>query len=161
MNQVTTLLDNLAREIDDDHREQMTKFLSDLYLFVHARDEADPDDLTTKLASAKRAQELQYAPAALERFEMLLETYKHFPSGQKLLGLFLAQIHDVFCYQILGKDLTDQEIDDIIQEKIIDKTISDMGVGFKHFTLTPRHVRGMVYYLADKCYIRWDEKCSA
>ena len=161
MNQVATLLESLAKEIDSDHREEITKFLSELYVFVHARDDTDPDDLETKLISAGRNQELKHAPKALERFEMLLETYKHFPSGQKLLGLFLAQIHDVFCYQILGKNLPDDKIDEIIQEKIIDKTINDMGAGFVHFTLTPGHVRGMVYFLADKCYVRWDEKCSA
>ncbi len=139
----------------------MTQFLSDLYLYVHARDESDPDTLEQKLESANRSSERRLAVRALERFQMLLETYQHFPSGQKLLGFFLAQIHDVFCYQILGKGLTDAQIDGIIQSQIIDKTILDMGRGFKHFTLTPVHVRGMLYYLADKCYVRWDEKCSA
>lgn len=86
-----------------------------------------------------------------------METYKHFPSGQKLLGLFLVQIHDVFTYQVIGKDLTDEQVDAIIQEKIVDKIIEDIGLGFTQFTLTPRHVRGMICYLADRCYVRWDE----
>jgi len=161
MNQITTLLDCLAKEIDENRREEITQFISDLYLYVHDRDKNDGDDLEAKLISASRGEELLHATRSLERFEMLLETYKHFPSGQKLLGFFLAQIHDVFCYQILGKMLTDEQIDEIIQTKIIDKTIADMGLGFHHFTLTTNHVRGMIYYLADKCYVRWDEKCSA
>ena len=161
MNQVTTLLSCLAKEIDDDRRAEMTRFLSELYLYVHDRDKSDSDTLEEKLKSAKRDLELRTAPIALERFHMLLETYKHFPSGQKLLGFFLAQVHDVFCHQIAGKNLTDAAIDAIIQKNIVDKTIEDMGAGFSHFTLTTLHVRGMIYFLADKCYVRWDEKCSA
>jgi hypothetical protein len=48
----------------------------------------------------------------------------------------------------------------LIQAKIVDQIIIDMGLGFEHFTLTPRHVRGMIYFLADKCFVRWDDKCS-
>lgn len=159
MNQVTTLLELLSSEINSDKRQEMTKFIGDLYSFVHTRDPNDPDDLDTKLKCANRMDELLVAPAALEQFEMLLETYQHFPSGQKLLGLFLAQIHDVFCYQIINKGMADEDIDKIIQTKIVDKIIADMGIGFEHFTLTPRHVRGMIYFLADKCFVRWDDKC--
>jgi len=30
-----------------------------------------------------------------------------------------------------------------------------MGVGFEHFTINHAHVRGMIYWLADRCYVRW------
>ena len=160
MNQITTLLDSLAKEITEERRSEMTKFISHLYMFVHDRDGDDPEDLDTKLKSAKRESELRHAPRALERFEMLLETYRHFPSGQKLFGFFLAHIHDVFCYQIIGKNLTDAEIDEIIQTQIVEKVIADMGVGFEHFSLAAIDVRGMIYYLADRCYVRWNNQCS-
>jgi hypothetical protein len=160
MNQVTTLLELLSSEIKSEKRQEMTKFIGDLYTYVHTRDPNDPDDLSAKLKAANRDKELLIAPAALEQFDMLLETYQHFPSGQKLLGLFLANIHDVFCYQIVNRGLSDDKIDEIIQTKIIDQTIVDIGLGFEHFTLSKRQVRGMIYFLADKCFVRWDDKCS-
>ncbi|URK19516.1 hypothetical protein M9H61_08425 [Thalassospira sp. GO-4] len=161
MNQITTLLECLSKEISADEKEAIKEFASDLYLYVHQRDEEDPDTLDTKLESANRQEELSHANRTLERFTMLLEKYQHFPSGQKLLAFFLSHIHDVFTFQIKGKNLSDSEIDDVIRTQIVEKIIADMGNGSVHFTINANHVRGMVYFLADRCYVRWDDKCSA
>ncbi|WP_162653304.1 ABC-three component system protein [Lentilitoribacter sp. Alg239-R112] len=163
MNQVVPLLQRLSSEINQEQKKSLERFLGDLYLYVQKRDQADDDDLETKLVSANRTMEIKNAEQSLESFVMLLEQYQYFPSGQKLFGFFLGRIHDVFCHQILNRinSLNDSDIDRIIQTEIIDQTITDMGEGFEHFTLTHKHVRGMVYYLADRCFVRWDKKCTA
>lgn len=162
MNQIVPLLQRLSSEINQEQKQNMELFLGDLYLYVQKRDQEDDDDLETKLRSANRTAEFTNAERSLEAFNMLLEEYQYFPSGQKLFGYFLGRIHDVFCFQILNRiaSLNDADIDTIIQREIIDKTISDMGEGFEHFVLTHKHVRGMIYYLADRCYVRWDKKCT-
>lgn len=162
MNQILPLLQRLSSEINLEQKQNIEQFISDLYLYVQKRDQQD-DDLETKLKSANRATEINNAEQSLEAFTMLLEEYQHFPSGQKLFGYFLGRIHDVFSFQILNRinNLNDADIDKIIQCEIIDRTISDMGAGFEHFILTHKHVRGMIYYLADRCFVRWDKKCTA
>lgn len=114
--------------------------------------------LEDKLKAAERDDQLEGAQEKKELFAKLLTRMQHYPSAQKIFALFLARINDVFENHIspYAASLDRQKIDKIIEEKIIQPTINDMGVGFEHFTLNHAHVRGMIYWLADRCYVRWN-----
>ncbi len=92
-----------------------------------------------------------------EHFAKLLAKMQHYPSAQKIFALFLARINDVFENHIIPhvSSLDRQEVDQIIEERIIQPTLKDMGTGFEHFTINHAHIRGMIYWLADRCYVRW------
>ena len=59
------------------------------------------------------------------------------PSAQKIFALFLARINDVFENHITphSSSLDRQQIDEIIEDKIVQPTLQDMGAGFEHFTI--------------------------
>ncbi|AXI41816.1 ABC-three component system protein [Sulfitobacter sp. SK011] len=154
--QVPRLLDRLDKEIS--HGDTCVEgFIDDLQMFQDRRSSGSLVGLEAKLTDAERQDQLESALMKKEHFAKLLAKMQHYPSAQKIFALFLARINDVFENHIVPHvSLLDrQEVDQIIEERIIQPTLSDMGSGFEHFTITHAHIRGMIYWLADRCYVRW------
>ncbi|MGP1252847.1 MAG: ABC-three component system protein [Kiloniellales bacterium] len=135
----------------------MEGFIDDLQMFHDRRADEKVVGLDRKLEKADRADQVLDAQLKKELFHKLLTRLQHYPSAQKLFAYFLARINDVFENHICphAHALDRLEVDEIIEEKIIVPTIADMGNGFQHFTLTHAHIRGMIYWLADRCFVRW------
>ncbi|WP_299919465.1 ABC-three component system protein [uncultured Roseobacter sp.] len=154
--QIPGLLDRLDKEIL--HGDACVEgFIDDLQMFQDRRSSGSLVGLEAKLTDAERQDQLESALMKKEHFAKLLAKMQHYPSAQKIFALFLARINDVFENHIVPHvSLLDrQEVDQIIEERIIQPTLSDMGSGFEHFTITHAHIRGMIYWLADRCYVRW------
>lgn len=155
--QIPGLLERLDKEISQNDA-CVEGFIDDLQMFQDKRSSGTLVGLEEKLKAAERDDQLEGAQEKKELFAKLLAKMQHYPSAQKIFALFLARINDVFENHISphAAALDRQEIDKIIEEKIILPTINDMGAGFEHFTLNHAHVRGMIYWLADRCYVRWN-----
>lgn len=54
--------------------------------------------------------------------------------------------------QVIG-NASIEEIDDSIKEKLIEPVLREMGCG--PFMLNHLNVSGMIYWLAEQCYVRW------
>ncbi len=156
LSQVTGLLERLDREISEGGA-CIDGFIDDLQMFQDRRSIGVLVGLEAKLAAAERQDQIEGAQAKKELFAKLLAKMQHYPSAQKIFALFLARINDVFENHIVPhvSSLDRQEVDKIIEEEIVQPTLRDMGVGFEHFTINHAHVRGMIYWLADRCYVRW------
>lgn len=154
--QVTGLLERLGKEISEGNA-CADGFIDDLQMFQDRRSVAGLVGLEAKLEAAERHDQIEGAQAKKELFAKLLAKMQHYPSAQKIFALFLARINDVFENHIVPhvSSLDRQQVDQIIEEKIVQPTLKDMGVGFEHFTINHAHVRGMIYWLADRCYVRW------
>ncbi|QPH54665.1 hypothetical protein I0K15_02455 [Pontivivens ytuae] len=154
--QVTGLLDRLDKEILDGNI-CVDGFIDDLQMFQNKRSVEALVGLEAKLEDAERQDQVEGAQAKKELFAKLLAKMQHYPSAQKIFALFLARINDVFENHIIPhvSSLDRQQVDEIIDEKIIQPTLQDMGAGFEYFTINHAHVRGMIYWLADRCYVRW------
>ena len=155
MSQVSVLLKSLDTEIKGNHA--MEGFIDDLQMFQDRRADEDVAGLDQKLRKAERIDQIPDAQTKMELFNKLLTQLQHYPSAQKLFAYFLARINDVFENHICpyAPQLDRQSVDNLVEEKIIKPTIADMGNGFEHFTLTHVHIRGMIYWLADRCFVRW------
>lgn len=155
--QIPGLLQRLDAEMSQDD-VCIEGFIDDLQMFQDRRSSSTLVGLEAKLKAAERDDQVESAEQKKEHFAKLLAKWQHYPSAQKIFALFLARINDVFENHISphATSLDRQEIDKIIDEKIIDPTLSDMGAGFEHFTINHSHVRGMIYWLADRCYVRWN-----
>ncbi|MFZ7093727.1 ABC-three component system protein [Primorskyibacter sp. 2E233] len=156
MSQISGLLESLGAEISNGNHA-MEGFIDDLQMFHDRRTDEEVVGLEEKLKKAEREDQIQDAKAKWELFQKMLTRLQHYPSAQKLFAYFLARINDVFENHICpyAHQLDRQQVDKIIEEKIVLPTIADMGNGFEHFTLTHAHIRGMIYWLADRCFVRW------
>ncbi|TYC80064.1 hypothetical protein FMN63_02145 [Stappia sp. BW2] len=156
LSQVPGLLQRLDKEISAGDA-CIEGFIDDLQMFQDRRTSGTLVGLEAKLTAAERQDQLESAHLKKELFAKLLARMQHYPSAQKIFALFLARINDVFENHIMPyvSTLDRQQIDEIIEEKIVQPTLKDMGSGFEHFTINHAHVRGMIYWLADRCYVRW------
>lgn len=156
LSQVTGLLERLDKEISDGNAF-VDGFIDDLQMFQDRRSAGGLVGLEAKLEAAERQDQIEGAQTKKELFAKLLARMQHYPSAQRIFALFLARINDVFENHITPhvSVLDKQQIDQIIEEKIVQPTLNDMGAGFEHFTINHAHVRGMIYWLADRCYVRW------
>lgn len=154
--QVPGLLERLDKEILNG-ATCVDGFIDDLQMFQNRRGSSQLDGVEAKLQAAERDDQMESAQVTKELFAKLLAKMQHYPSAQKLFALFLARINDVFEHHIVphASSFDRQEIDKIIEERIVQPTLKDMGLGFGHFTINHAHIRGMIYWLADRCYIRW------
>lgn len=155
MSQITVLLKKLNEEISEDMR--VVEFIDDLQMFEDNRGQETIVGLKNKLEKVNRGDEVSSANQKKEHFAKLLAKMTHFPSAQKIFAYFLSRIHDVFEAHIMhqGSVLARHDVEAIIEEKIIQPTLSDMGSDCEHLTLSHMHIRGMIFWLADKCYVRW------
>ncbi|MBB3410010.1 hypothetical protein FHT87_003942 [Rhizobium sp. BK316] len=153
--QITYLLKKLDEEICNNVKTN--SFIDDLQMFENNRAGETVVGLKAKLEKVGRGDEVAFAELKKEHFSKLLVKFEHFPSAQKLFAYFLSRIHEVFETHIVphASSLSRQDVEKIVEEKIVVPTIADMGMGFEHFTLNHSHIRGMIFWLADRCYIRW------
>ena len=153
--QISLLLKKLDQEIIDN--VNTNTFIDDLQMFENNREGETVVGLKAKLEKVDRGDEVFFAEMKKEHFSKLLLKFTHFPSAQKLFAYFLSRIHEVFETHIAphASSLSRQDMEKIVEDMIVAPTLADMGTGFDHFTLTHSHIRGMIFWLADRCYIRW------
>lgn len=155
MSQISILLKKLDKEIEEGTHSD--GFIDDLQMFIDQREDEEIVGLENKLEKVGRGDEFQSAIDKKERFSKILLRLTHFPSAQMIFAFFLSRIHEVFESHIIhqGNPLSRDKVENLVEEKIIQPTLADMGSDFEHLTLTPTHVRGMIFWLADKCWVRW------
>lgn len=153
--QVNRLLQLLSDQISKD--ESMVGFVDDLQFFVDNREGETVVGLKQKLEVCGRSSSYGDAKKKKELFAKLLLRFERFSSAQQLFAYIMAAIHETFDTKIIPStaSLSAAEIDALIDSEIIDKIISEFGEGSDHLTLNRTHIKGMIYWLADKCYVRW------
>jgi hypothetical protein len=153
--QVSRLLRLLSEQISAD--ESMIGFIDDLQFFINNRDDEKIVGLKQKLDVCGRSAAYGDAKRKKELFAKLLLKFERFSSAQELFAYIMAAIHETFDSKIIPAtaSMAAQQIDDLIDVEIIDKIMAEIGEGSDHLTLNRTHLKGMIYWLADKCYVRW------
>ena len=156
-NQIIVLAERIESEIRDN--KKINGYIDKLQYLISNRDESDLKGLHEKLIAVGRSDELKSADRDLLAFEQMLEKYTHYQSAQMLFARLLMRILTVFEKNIMppGLKLTRKQVDEIIEEKIIQPTISDMDAvaGKAELFLDEGDVYGMVNWLAERCHVRW------
>ena len=150
---VERLLAKLQTEVSDSQPIQHT-----IEALKYYHEKRSPDGiagLEQKLRVAGRQDELFLAFDKKEQFAKLLEKWSLYLSAQELFAYLLARAEHEFNMFIYPKiDTLDKtEINELVNERVILPTISDCGS--KVFTLNHSVVMGMVYWLAEQCFVRW------
>jgi hypothetical protein len=151
--QIEGWLDKLAAERRDD--VQVREFVDSIQYYLQPSPSDGISGLEAKLDHAGRSAQKKAALRKKEAFSKLLEAWRSYPAAQEIFAYFLTKIEATFEAHILPKlsSVPPAEIDQLISSQLVDPIIEEMGTG--PFMLNYLHVHGMVYWLAEQCYIRW------
>ncbi|HWY16829.1 MAG TPA: ABC-three component system protein [Rhizomicrobium sp.] len=152
---VAQLLQKLRAEMDGNDKIKHT--VENLQFFYNHIAGDGVVGLEAKLIAAQRKAEIITAFAKKEHFAKLLETWSLYASAQEIFAYFLARAEHEFSMFVLPKlgELQPAEINQLINDKIVLPTITECGTSV--FTLNHTAVMGMVYWLAEQCFVRWNE----
>jgi len=151
--QIEGWLEKLAIEMKENERVQE---MVDSLQYFHEKHSVDGiDGLEAKLDHAGRSDQLSKALKRKEHFSKLLDKYSHFGSAQQIFALLLSKIDTSFDEEILPyvDQVTSAEIDQMVKAKLIEPVITEIGAA--PFLVDYNHAAGMVYWLAEQCFIRW------
>ena len=111
--------------------------------------------LSAKLDIAGRHDEISYALSQKERFAMFLVEWSFFETAQKLIALALGTIEYEYNRHIIPhvSTLNRQQVDHLVHDRVVVPLFNDIGVDV--FDVDQNLIMGMVYWLADQCYVRW------
>lgn len=151
--QIDGWLDRLADEMRDN--AEVRTFVDNLQYYFQPFPYDDVVGLEAKLERAGRATQKLQALRKKEAFSKLLAEWQAYPSAQEIIAYFLTKIEARFEADIVPNlgELSSEEIDSLINEKLVEPVLAEMGCG--PFMLNYLNVSGMVYWLAEQCYIRW------
>jgi hypothetical protein len=115
------------------------------------------DDLEAKLKAGHRADEYLMAIEKKELFVKLLEKWSLYASAQEIFAYLLAQVEYQFNFFIHPQitKLRPIEINQLVSELIVVPTINECGSTI--FVLNHGTVIGMIYWLAEQCFVRWHQ----
>ena len=111
--------------------------------------------LEAKLRHVGREGEYYDALERKESFAQLLEYWSLYASAQEIFVHLLAKAEHFFNYEILPDvpDLSISEINRRINFLIVDPTVNECGASL--FKIDHFVAMGMVYWLAEQCFVRW------
>lgn len=150
---VEVLLAQLSKEIEENSHARDT--LDSLSRFHKKRTIDGVDGLEAKLKAGGRDYETLDALEKKEIFAKLLERYSHYSSAQEILAYLLARVEynfQSFVYPQIDS-LSVLEVNELVDRRIVEPTISDCGAGI--LAMDHSVAMGMIYWLAEQCYVRW------
>lgn len=111
--------------------------------------------LEAKLTHAGRAQELEDALERKESFSKLLELWSLYASAQEIFAHLLAKAEHLFNTEILPDigNLQISEVNRRVNQLIVEPTVHECGASL--FKIDHFVAMGMVYWLAEQCFVKW------
>ena len=151
--QIDGWIEKLSHEMRNDTKTQI--FVDSLQYYFQAYTHDDIIGLEAKLEKAGRSRQKISAMRKKEAFSKLLSNWSAYPAAQEIIAYFLAKIDTAFESYLVPvlETASSEEVDILIKNKLVDPVLQEMGCG--PFMLNNNIVSGMVYWLAEKCYIRW------
>lgn len=150
---VEQLLEKLQSEMTKNAEVRHT--VESLQYFYESRAKDGIIGLEAKLIAGGREHELYLALAKKEQFVKLLEKWSMYASAQEIFAYLLAGAEyqfSMFVHPKIGK-LDQTDINELVDERIVAPTIVECGTSV--FTLNHSLVMGMIYWLAEQCFVRW------
>jgi len=150
---VEQLLKELQDEIDNDRK--VCDLIGRLERFYKHRAHDGVIGLEAKLRAVGR--EASYADAIemKEMFAKLLEQWSLYESAQKIFVHLLARAERQFNDIILPRmpDLDVAGVNKLMNELIVEPTVNECGASV--FEIDHNTAMGMIYWLAEHCFVRW------
>jgi ABC-3C protein len=150
---VEQLLIKLQAEMKD--RDEIRHMVENLQFFYQKKSIDGIEGLQAKLEAASRSNELYLAFEKKELFVKLLDKWSMYASAQEIFAYLLAKIEYEFSTFVhpYVDTLDPHAINELVNHRIILPTIVECGSGA--FSLNHIVVMGMIYWLAEQCFVRW------
>ena len=115
-------------------------------------------------AKLKAGGRIDYYDEAIEKKEMfakLLERWSLYSSAQQIFVHILARAENEFTQVIYGQipQKTQEEINALVIERIVNPIVEECGGEL--MSVNHNLVQGMVYWLAEQCFIKWHQSVVA
>lgn len=152
---VERMMDRLSIEMRDSL--QVQELISSLQFFYIQKSIDGIVGLEAKLNKAGRGNDLLYAYEKKELFVKLLDRYSLYASAQRIFAHLLAKTEHEFSQVIHPKItyLEESDINALVSARIIDPIVLECGIG--SIDINHSVVMGMIYWLAEQCFIRWHQ----
>ncbi len=150
---IAALLEKLQAEISNNSEVQYK--IDQLQRYFEKRSHDGIDGLEAKLAAGRREGEILFALEKKEEFVKLIERWSLYLSAQEIFVFVLAKIEyefNLFIVPQLGT-LDECGINQLVHERIVEPTLGQCAAGA--ISLNHGLVMGMVYWLAEQCFVRW------
>lgn len=150
---VEQLLEKLKHEIETNSNTRHT--IEDLQRFHRPRARDGIAGLEAKLKAGNREEELYDAMEKKELFVKLLERWSLYSSAQEIFAYLLAKAEYEFTTFIHPEieNISQKSVDQMIKAKIVEPTIEECGATV--FSMNHGTAMGMLYWLAEQCFVRW------
>jgi hypothetical protein len=137
--------------------EQVRHTIEALAHYYNKRSVDGIDGLKSKLDVAGRGSEYVAAIEKKEMFAKVLERWALYASAQEIFVHLLARADHEFNYIIYPQiaNLSHVQINQLVTDKIVAPTVIDCGATV--FSINHGTALGMVYWLADQCFVRWHQ----
>jgi len=150
---VEQLLQKLQSEVANNERVKHT--IEALAHFHTRRSHDGVDGLQSKLEKAGRSDEYIEAIEKKELFAKLLERWSLYASAQEIFAYLLAKTEYEFTYVVRPQleGMSKVETNQLVRDQIIVPLIEECGT--TAFSINHSTVMGMIYWLAEQCFVRW------
>lgn len=152
---IEVLLDRLNKEIENNLH---AKSVVDKLLRYNGQVTSDGViGLEAKLAHANRQHEVLAALEQKEQFAKLIERFSLYASAQEIIVHLLARAEYNFTHFVYPQlvQLNIIQVNDIINQNIVLPTVNDCGASV--FAIDHGTAMGMIYWLAERCHVRWHQ----
>lgn len=150
---IEKLITKLQEQYDGD---EATQNIIDELARYHSRRASDGiSGLEAKLEAAGKCDAFDEAIEKKEMFAKLLQKWTMYSSAQMIFSHILAKAEIEFT-QVIYPQIpfkTEAEINAIVIERIVDPIVEECGDDL--LAINHNLVLGMVYWLAEQCFIRW------
>lgn len=150
---VERLLQKLNLEMESNAHVRDT--IETLSRYYEKRSHDGVDGLEAKLAAADRADETLLALEKKEMFSKALERWSLYSSAQEIFVHLLAKAEHEFSLNVFPQigDLKQHEINQLVTDKIVNPIVDECGASV--FQMNHGTAMGMLYWLAEQCFVRW------
>jgi hypothetical protein len=152
---VEALLEKLHAEIAKS--EATRNIIESLARYYEERSHDGVKGLKSKLDAAGRSAEYTDALEKKEMFAKLLEKWSLYASAQEIFVHLLARAEHEFNLIIHPQisSLKPYEVNQLVTEKIVTPMVAECG--FTVFNVNHGTAMGMIYWLAEQCFVRWHQ----
>ncbi|HEY9038599.1 MAG TPA: ABC-three component system protein [Roseovarius sp.] len=140
-----------------EENDTISHFVRNLQYF-HRKKEAS-DGIVGLEAKLKASGRIAHTEDAIDQkleFERLLEEWSYYASAQEILAYLLAKVQRGFLLTASPylNDMDAHALDKVVDQLVLEPIIAECAK-IPHFSVNLNVALGMLYWLAEQCFVRW------